>query len=86
MQRGVERPPALQAFIEGCIAAPPAGLGEPMDIAGVTVFLASKLSSYVVGHNVIVDGGLTLTTARPDIGMGAKPKVLEEMEQGAATS
>jgi hypothetical protein len=55
-----------------------------MDIAGATVFLASKLSAYVVGHNVIADGGLTLTTARPDIGMGAKPRVLEELEQAKA--
>ncbi|HZQ20734.1 MAG TPA: 2-dehydro-3-deoxy-D-gluconate 5-dehydrogenase KduD [Terriglobales bacterium] len=36
----------------------PAGRwGEPTDIAGTAVFLASKASDYVHGHIVIVDGG-----------------------------
>jgi 3-oxoacyl-[acyl-carrier protein] reductase len=33
-------------------------VGWPSDIANVALFLASKASSYVTGHTIIVDGGL----------------------------
>ena len=33
-------------------------LGTPADMAGAALFLASPLSSYVVGQTIIVDGGL----------------------------
>jgi glucose 1-dehydrogenase len=32
-------------------------LGEPEDVAGAALFLASELSSYVTGVNLMVDGG-----------------------------
>jgi NAD(P)-dependent dehydrogenase (short-subunit alcohol dehydrogenase family) len=32
-------------------------LGEPADIAGVAVFLASDAASWVTGHTVVIDGG-----------------------------
>nr|WP_249159602.1 SDR family oxidoreductase [Bradyrhizobium tropiciagri] len=35
-------------------------LGQPDDIAGTSLFLASPLASYIVGQTIIVDGGLTL--------------------------
>ncbi|WP_398469870.1 SDR family NAD(P)-dependent oxidoreductase [Tardiphaga sp.] len=35
-------------------------LGTPADMAGAALFLASPLSSYIVGQSIIVDGGLIL--------------------------
>ena len=31
--------------------------GEPLDLMGATVFLASRASDYVNGHVLVVDGG-----------------------------
>ena len=47
-------------IMEKIIGAWAAGrLGEPEDIAGVMLFLASELSCYVHGQTIIVDGGFT---------------------------
>src|SRR5438128_6176379 len=35
-------------------------LGTPEDMAGAALFLASPLSSYIVGQTIVVDGGLIL--------------------------
>ena len=35
-------------------------MGLPVDMAGAAIFLASPLASYVTGHTLIVDGGLSL--------------------------
>ncbi len=36
-------------------------LGEPRDLIGAALFLASPASDFVTGQNIIVDGGVTLT-------------------------
>lgn len=47
--------------LEGALRAiPQRRMGTPEDMAGVALFLASPLASYVTGHTVIADGGLSL--------------------------
>lgn len=47
-------------LLGGVIAATPAGrIGQPADIAGMALFLASPASDYVTGGVFVVDGGLT---------------------------
>lgn len=47
-------------------AAIPLGrIGRAEDVAGLAAVLASPVSSFVTGQTWVVDGGLSLTTARP---------------------
>lgn len=41
-------------------ATPLGRIGEPEDVAGAAVFLASKAGAYVTGQNIVVDGGATI--------------------------
>jgi 3-oxoacyl-[acyl-carrier protein] reductase len=50
-------PKRLQGALE---RIPLKRLGTPADMAGAALFLASKLSSYIVGQTIVVDGGLIL--------------------------
>jgi NAD(P)-dependent dehydrogenase (short-subunit alcohol dehydrogenase family) len=51
----------LERFRDGIIASCPMGrIGEPADMAGVAIYLASKAGAYVTGTVIPVDGGITL--------------------------
>ena len=39
--------------------------GDPDDLAGAAVFLSSKASDFVNGHNLYVDGGILATIGKP---------------------
>ena len=52
-----QNPDRLAASLQ---RVPDGRLGTPEDMAGTAIFLASPLASYVTGHTVIVDGGLSL--------------------------
>ena len=44
-------------------ATPLARIGDPDDIAGAAVFLASDAGRFVTGQTLVVDGGVTITGA-----------------------
>jgi NAD(P)-dependent dehydrogenase (short-subunit alcohol dehydrogenase family) len=47
-------------FLEGFVPKIPAGrVGQPQDVVGAAVFLASEASDFVHGHLLLVDGGYT---------------------------
>lgn len=49
---------ANKAFYESVVAGTPKGrVGEPEDLIGPVVFLASEASNFVTGHILYVDGG-----------------------------
>ena len=50
---------------EQVVAASPIGrIGEPEDIAGAAVFLASRAGAFITGETLVVDGGVTMAGAR----------------------
>ncbi len=53
-------------FNEWIISRTPAGRwGDPSDLEGAAVFLASRASDFVNGHVLYVDGGILATIGRP---------------------
>ncbi len=55
-QREVETPELFKSVLE---KIPMGRMGTPQEVADATVFLCSPLASYIVGSNLLVDGGLT---------------------------
>jgi NAD(P)-dependent dehydrogenase (short-subunit alcohol dehydrogenase family) len=51
----------LERFRDGIVASCPMGrIGEPEDMAGVALYLASRAGAYVTGTVIPVDGGITV--------------------------
>lgn len=58
LHRGGRSDADFNAYVEATSKIIPAGrMGQPEDIAGAALFLASDLSNYVLGAEIIVDGG-----------------------------
>ncbi len=46
--------------LERILARTPMGrVGQPLEVAGITAFLAMDLAGYITGQNMLVDGGMT---------------------------
>ena len=52
-----ENPEILKSALTG---TPQNRIGEPDELGGAAVFLASAAGSYVNGHTIVVDGGTTV--------------------------
>ena len=51
----------LESFRDAIVASCPLGrIGEPEDMAGVAIYLASRAGAYVTGAVIPVDGGITV--------------------------
>jgi NAD(P)-dependent dehydrogenase (short-subunit alcohol dehydrogenase family) len=49
-----------EAFLKSVLARIPVGrVGDPMDVAGAVLYLASPASSLVTGTTLVIDGGWT---------------------------
>jgi NAD(P)-dependent dehydrogenase (short-subunit alcohol dehydrogenase family) len=42
-------------------ATPLRRVGEPHEVAGAVVFLASRAGAFITGHNLVIDGGTTIS-------------------------
>ena len=49
-------------------SAPLQRIGEPDEIAGAAVYLASPAASFTTGHSLVIDGGVTIGTVAPSEG------------------
>ena len=57
MRPGAEAQAMVQKFYKG---VPLGRIGQPEEVARVTLFLASADSSYICGAEIVVDGGMTI--------------------------
>ena len=61
MFKGAPKGAKEEFFVKLGKKTPMQRMGTPEDIAGVALFLASDLSSYVTGESICAGGGLPLT-------------------------
>jgi NAD(P)-dependent dehydrogenase (short-subunit alcohol dehydrogenase family)/alkylhydroperoxidase family enzyme len=92
VHEALARDPQIAEWVRQTAEACPLGrIGEVWETAGVAVFLASRLSSFVTGDAVVSDGGTLHTTARPPIGMASEADAVRRLRArhpgaGGATS
>ena len=69
--------PQIAEWVRVVGATAPLGrIGAVGETAGVAVFLASALSSFVTGQEIVSDGGVHHTTSRPPMGMDTEAEAV----------
>lgn len=77
--------PQIAEWIRVVGASTPLGrLGDVAETSGVAVFLASRLSAYVTGQEIVSDGGVQHTTSRPPMGMDAEAEAVHALRRRPA--
>ena len=61
--RNVERLGTVEGRAEAGQHIPAGRVGEPEDLAGITLLLCSDAGSYITGQTIFVDGGLSVISA-----------------------
>src|SRR6185503_14348766 len=75
-QRMVENPALRDKFLSGI----PAGrLGQPEDIRGLSVFLASDASNWITGALIPMDGGNLAANAGATVGTGGSTAITNKI-------
>ena len=62
-------------------AVPLGRVGDPEDIAGTALFLASDESAYVTGQVIYVDGGMMAGIRSPQVDVGLPESVARRLHQ-----
>ena len=74
----ISTPPEVRARMRE--VTPMGHVERPEDIQGAVIYLASKASNFVTGHDLIVDGGHTLNTWLEPLQRQIPPRVSPEEE------
>ncbi len=78
--KAVAENPQIAEWIRVVGASTPLGrIGDVAETSGVAVFLASNLSAYVTGQEIVSDGGVQHTTSRPPMGMDAEAEAVRKL-------
>ncbi len=86
VREAVGRDPRMGEWVRLVGDSTPLGrIGAVAETAGVAVFLASNLSAYVTGQEVVSDGGVQHTTSRPPMGMDAEAEAVRNLSRPGAT-
>ena len=80
VREAVDRDPRMGEWVRLVGGSTPLGrIGEVAETAGLAVFLASNLSAYMTGQEVVSDGGVQHTTSRPPMGMDAEAEAVRNL-------
>jgi meso-butanediol dehydrogenase/(S,S)-butanediol dehydrogenase/diacetyl reductase len=76
----MDEPEMAAAYAE---LIPLARVGEASEMAAAISFLASDDASYITGHNLVVDGGVTAVTGQPNFHRLYRPKLAPRQARSA---